>query len=168
VTQENSALEEAVAAVIAAEGLEFVDLEFSPGVVRVSVDKPGGIDVEGLAAANRVVSSLFDELDPIAGRYTLEVSSPGIERRLRTPAHFQKAIGQNVTLRLIAGEPIRRIDGVLHFADASGIRLSGSPEAEGLGQIAYTKIDRARTVFVWGAKAAPSPSKGRNPRGERK
>jgi ribosome maturation factor RimP len=55
---------------------------------------PGGVDLEALTDANRVVSSVLDELDPIPGRYTLEVSSPGVERTLRTPAHFVKAIGE--------------------------------------------------------------------------
>ncbi len=69
------------------------------GVLQVTVDREGGVDLEALTDANRAVSTVLDELDPIPGRYSLEVSSPGIERPLRTPAHFAKAVGATVTVK---------------------------------------------------------------------
>ena len=69
--------------VVDATGLELVDVELRSGVLTVTVDRPGGVDLEGLTEVNRVVSAVLDERDPIPGRYTLEVSSPGVER---TPA----------------------------------------------------------------------------------
>jgi len=90
--------------VVTALGLSLFDVEKVSNVVRVTVDRAGGVNLDDLAAANKAVSAYLDELDPIPGRYTLEVSSPGVERRLRTPAHFVGAIGETVSMRLLAGE----------------------------------------------------------------
>ena len=79
--------------VVTAADLELVDVELRSGVLLVTVDRPGGVDLQALTDANRVVSEVLDELDPIPGRYSLEVSSPGVERTLRTPDHFAKAGG---------------------------------------------------------------------------
>ena len=68
--------------VVADAGLELVDVEMKSGVLQVTVDREGGVDLEALTDANRAVSTLLDEVDPIPGRYSLEVSSPGIERAL--------------------------------------------------------------------------------------
>ena len=60
------------------------------------------------------MSAALDEIDPIPGRYTLSVSSPGLERRLRTPAHFARAVGETVTVRVNAGTAdVRRLTGTL-------------------------------------------------------
>src|SRR5882757_4410398 len=80
-------------------GLEIYDIEQLAGTLRITIDRPGGIDLESLALATRVVSRQLDHDDPIPGRYTLEVSSPGLERTLRTPEHFERAVGQIVNLR---------------------------------------------------------------------
>ena len=67
------------------------------------------------------------------GRYTLSVSSPGLERRLRTPAHFARAVGETVTVRVDAGTAdVRRITGTLGAADETGCTLAG-PEVPGRG-----------------------------------
>ena len=63
--------------VVDAVGLELVDVEMKSGVLQVTVDREGGVDLEALTAANRAASTLLDELDPFPGRYSLEVSSPG-------------------------------------------------------------------------------------------
>ena len=67
--------------VVAAAGLELVDVEMRSGVLQVTVDRAGGVDLEALTDANRAVSALLDDLDPIPGRYSLEVSSPGSSGR---------------------------------------------------------------------------------------
>ena len=92
--------------VVVEAGLELVDVELKSGVLQVTVDREGGVDLEALTDANRAVSALLDELDPIPGRYSLEVSSPGIERPLRTPAHFAKAVGATVTSRPVPRSPV--------------------------------------------------------------
>src|SRR5208282_4525054 len=104
--------------------------------------------------ATRDVSAALDELDPMPGRYTLSVSSPGLERRLRTPAHFARALGETVTVRVDAGTAeVRRLTGTLVAADETGCTLAG-PEGPGSEvRVEYDQIERARTVFEWGPGA---------------
>ena len=144
--------------------LELVDIETQSlgtpaATVRILVDHcpdhplGGRIDLDGVAAATRLVDSILETSDPVDGTYTLEVSSPGLERPLRTPLHFQRFVGTEISVKLragVAGE--RRIQGRLDAADAShegAIVVAGD-------SIAYAAIDRARTVFVWGP--APKPT----------
>ncbi len=144
--------------VIAAVRLELVDVELRSGVLLVTVDREGGVDLEALTDANRAVSAVLDELDPIPGRYTLEVSSPGVERTLRTPAHFVKAIGETVTVKTRPQVPgDRRRRGVLVAADDHGLTLAEEGGPDGGVHLAYSDIDKARTVFVWG----PEPKGGK-------
>jgi len=155
-----------LAPVVDALGLELVDVELTGATVRVTVDRDGGVDLDALADANRVVSGALDRLDPIQSRYTLEVSSPGLERRLRRPAHFTRALGETVTLRLLPGAgDVRRLEGRLADADGCGVRIEGPDVPGGSASVAYDTIERARTVFEWGAKPAPSPSRAKAPKG---
>lgn len=152
--------------VVGALGLELVDVELSAATVRVTVDRVGGVDLDGLAEANRAVSGALDRLDPLPGRYTLEVSSPGLERRLRTPEHFARAVGETVSVRLLPGTgEIRRLQGRLADADDLGVQVEGPDVPGGSTHVAYDAIERARTVFEWGAKPAPSPSRAKAPKG---
>ena len=146
--------------VLAAADLELVDVELRSGVLLVTVDRPGGVDLEALTDANRAVSTVLDEVDPIPGRYTLEVSSPGVERTLRTPAHFAKAVGETVTVKTRPQVPgDRRLRGRLVAADERGLDLEVEGAPGSPVRLAYSDIDKARTVFVWG----PEPrSKGSN------
>jgi ribosome maturation factor RimP len=147
-----------VAPVVADLGLDLYDLEHAGGVLRVVVDRPGGVDLDTLALVTRLVSRELDHADPIPGRYTLEVSSPGLERALRTPAHFAAALGQDVAVRTIPGtDGERRVDGRLESADDEGVVVAGRT-------LRYEDIERARTVFTWGAAPKPSPSSGRGRR----
>jgi ribosome maturation factor RimP len=137
--------------VITAAGLELVDVELRSGVLLVTVDRTGGVDLQALTDANRAVSAVLDELDPIPGRYSLEVSSPGVERTLRTPAHFAKAVGETVSVKTrpqVPGE--RRLRGRLVAADDDGFEMAVADRPDGPVRLAYTDIDRVRTVFVWG------------------
>src|ERR1700733_13198677 len=150
--------------VVEAVGLELVDVERRSGVLAVTVDRDGGVDLDALTAANRAVSRALDDLDPIPGRYSLEVSSPGLERRLRTPAHFSKAVGEVVSVKTRPQVPgDRRRRGRLVAADDDGFELAienaevvaaegdGSDRADG-GEdgrirLSYADVDRVRTVF---------------------
>lgn len=153
---------------LAAHGLELVDLEVRSGLVRVTVDRQGGIGLDDLASANRTISAALDEIDPLPGRYTLEVSSPGVERRLRTPEHFGRALGETVSVRTLPGTgEVRRVQGRLSVADESGLVLEGPEVPGGSLRIAYDEVERARTVFEWGAKPASSPSRARGAPGGR-
>lgn len=150
-------------------GLELYDVEFAGGVLKITVDtppgSPGGVDVDQLSRCTRLVSREMDHSDPIPGHYTLEVSSPGLERSLRLPRHFQREIGKSVIVRLRnaqAGQ--RRISGLLVAAteDSFTVRLDDASERH----IGYDDVDKARTVFVWeiGPKTAPKGrSKSKSP-----
>jgi len=146
--------------------LELYDVEFRGGTLRITIDtpagSPGGVDLEQIAFVTRMVSRDLDHDDPVPGRYTLEVSSPGLERTLRTPAHFQREIGKTVSVRLrdtAAGE--RRFTGVLIAASDSDITVRvEDPALPELAErtVRLEQIDRAKTVFVWGP--APKPGQG--------
>ena len=96
-----------VAAPLAAqEGMELVDVEFGgPGgrqTLRLFIDKQGGVSLDDCTAMSRAVSAALDVEDPIDGAYDLEVSSPGLDRPLRTPEHFQKYQGERVKVKTYA------------------------------------------------------------------
>lgn len=99
-----------IAAPLAAqEGLELVDVEFGgPGgrqTLRLFIDKPGGVSLDDCTAISRAVSAALDVEDPIAGAYDLEVSSPGLDRPLRTPEHFEKFKGSKVRVKTFGPVP---------------------------------------------------------------
>lgn len=140
--------------------VELYDLELAGGVLKVTVDREGGLDLDVIASLTRAISRLIDEHDPIPGSFTLEVTSPGLERPLRTPEHFARAVGETVTVKTRAGvEGDRRLKGTVEAADDGGVTIvpEGGGEPRHLG---YDQIDKARTVFDWGP--APKPGKGRS------
>lgn len=131
-------------------GLEVYDLSYGGGVLRVIVDKPGGVSLDEVADASKVASRLLDDHDMVQGRYTLEISSPGLERPLRRPEHYARAVGETVSVKLgphFEGE--RRIQGVLMASDDDGITVDqdGIPR-----EMAYADISKARTIFNWGPR----------------
>lgn len=139
-------------------GLELYDVEFAAGTLNVVVNRPGGVDLESLTKANRTISEWLDANDPIAGRFTLDVSSPGLERKLRTSAHFSSAVGELVTLReRRTGEPTRRLEGTLISVDETSLTIDDNDLAT--VTVALDAIERARTVFAWGA-TKPATTKG--------
>jgi len=142
--------------------LDVYDVERRGGTIRVTLDTPAGseagINLDTLALATRLISRELDHEDPINGRYTLEVTSPGLERALRTPAHFRREVGKDVQIRLrdvSSGD--RRIRGVLESADdtSATVRMEDGGETV----VEYSSIDKARTVFEWG----PKPKAGTRP-----
>lgn len=148
--------------VLAAEGLELFDCEVKPGLLRVTVDQPGGVDIDRLGQLSKRLSRLLDERDPIPARYTLEVTSPGLERSLRTPEHFRRSVGTEITVRTTGEtEGERRVQGTLETVDDDGIVVvvKGAPPGATRRRITYDHIDRARTVFEWGGQ--PKPGKPR-------
>jgi ribosome maturation factor RimP len=146
-----------IAPTVEALGLELFDVELAGAVLRVLVDRDGGVDLDTVGEATRAVSTVLDEHDPVPGRYTLEVSSPGVERPLRRPEHFRRAVGTAVTVKTNPDfEGDRRVDGTLVDADDEGIELelAGGDRR----RLAYDDLERARTVFEWGP--APKPGGG--------
>jgi len=137
-------------------GFELVDVERKGPVLAVTVDRPEGIDLEAVTEATRLVNTLLDDNDLLGAQTTLEVSSPGIERPLRTPEHFRRFVGTEVAVKLRPGaEGERRLSGLLEAADDEGVVVAGR-------RLAYTDIEKARTVFVWPGQAQkPKKKMGR-------
>ena len=144
--------------ILSASDVELVDVDLHGGILAVSVDRPGGIDIEAISQVAGTISAVLDEHDPVPGRYTLEVSSPGVERPLRTPGHFRRFVGTTVSVKTVPGvEGERRITGPLDAADDEGISVGGR-------RLRYDEIERARTVFEWG----PTPKLGGAPQRTKK
>ncbi|MGH7723144.1 MAG: ribosome maturation factor RimP [Candidatus Dormibacteria bacterium] len=103
-------------------GLDLVDLQWRPGrssVLRLVIDTPAGVTLDDCERVSHVVGAVLDAHDPIAGRYALEVSSPGAERPLRTEAEWRAALGRRVNVRVHAGEGEMIVEGrLLHLDDA--------------------------------------------------
>jgi ribosome maturation factor RimP len=85
----------------------------SPGILRVVIDRPGGVSLDDCERASTAVSAVLDAYDPIASRYSLEVSSPGAERELSGPQEWLEAVGRRVNVRFAAGETEVVVEGRL-------------------------------------------------------
>jgi ribosome maturation factor RimP len=114
--------------VLAALGFELVEIEFVPGpgggTLRIYIDHAEGIDVDDCADVSHVVSELLDADDPLPGAYSLEVSSPGLDRILRTPEHFARYVDSRVKVELaVARDGRRRYTGMLRSANGESIEL---------------------------------------------
>lgn len=118
-------------------GYELSDLEVKlggkGGVVRLFIDKPGGVGLADCETVSRQISALLDVEDPVPGRYVLEVSSPGLDRRLTKIEHFQRFMGEDVRVKLrfpVAGR--RNFRGALRAADEESIEVEVDGESHRL------------------------------------
>jgi ribosome maturation factor RimP len=129
-----------------------VEMGGQPGrsTVRVLIDGEGeGIDLDTVAEVAEELGRALDLKDPIPGRYTLEVSSPGLERNLKTPGHFKSSVGKQVVVKTkekLIGDS-HRVEGVVAEALDEEVRLKGETGDE--MAIPYEAIKSARTVFEW-------------------
>jgi ribosome maturation factor RimP len=146
---------------VIAAGLELWDVEINPQAVRVLADRPGGVDLQSLTDLARAVSTALDGREDLTpgSQYQLEVSSPGVERVLRTPNHFQRFVGTEIAVKTNAPiDGARRLQGVLLAADDTGITLG---VAERTNDLKYHQIQKARAVLVWGPPAKNRATKGK-------
>jgi ribosome maturation factor RimP len=127
-------------------GYELVDLEHTAGrgsaVVRLFIDRSEGVGLTDCERVSREVSALLDVEDPIPTAYSLEVSSPGFDRVLRTQAHFARFVGARVAVELaVPREGRRRYTGTLLSADEAGIAL----EVDGQDvPVSFAEMGKAR------------------------
>lgn len=147
---------------LAAEKLELDDLELvgrgRATTLRVVVDGEGGLDLDRIAEVSRGLSRLLDSVPDLEGPYQLEVTSPGLERKLTRPSHFAKSVGREVVAKTNAGAANpRTIKGVLTTAGESDFVITG--EADQIETIRYDQVLSARTVFRW--EKAPKPGQPR-------
>ncbi|MEC7909818.1 MAG: ribosome maturation factor RimP [Actinomycetota bacterium] len=128
--------------------VELVDIELNGGVLKIVIDQSEGLNTEVLADMTREISRQLDHEEPIPGSYTLEVTSPGLERPLKKPQHFEKAVGSLITLKKTPGSPgERRIEGILMSVSSTGISVE--MEDGSFQDVDFELIQKARTVFVW-------------------
>lgn len=126
--------------------VEFVK-EGADFVLRITIDKTGGVTIDDCEKVNRAVDPLLDEADPIECSYKLEVSSPGIERTLGRPEHFTASVGAEVELALYAPyEGSRKVRGTLAGYDSGDVTVT-----VGENSITFKSADvaKVRTVFEW-------------------
>ena len=146
---------------LAAEKLELDDLELVGRgralTLRVVVDGEGGLDLDRIAEVARGLSRLLDSVPDLEGPYQLEVTSPGLERKLTRPSHFAKSVGREVVAKTNAGASPRTIKGVL--TDAGERDFVVKAEAGEIETIPYDQVLSARTVFRW--EKAPKPGQAR-------
>jgi ribosome maturation factor RimP len=147
-------------------GYELVELEFAAGrgsgMLRVFIDRLSGsangtepVGIEDCERVSREISALMDVHDPIPTAYRLEVSTPGLDRVLRTPAHFARFVGSRVEVELaVPRDGRRRYTGRLALAGPAGIELNVDGTLVPLG---YAEVFRARMVPEW----PDNSSKGR-------
>ena len=141
-----------VGRVAASEGMEVVEVELRGkgprSLLRIFIDKPGGVTHRDCELISHQVGAILDVEDLIPASYTLEVSSPGVERRLTRPADYDRFAGRKVQLRLKQAlgaqrQLVGRLDGlkngVLTLTLASGECAS----------VEYDNVERANLVFEW-------------------
>ncbi len=139
-------------AVARRRSLSLWDVEFAgqPGnsIVKVYVHSERGVDLDTVAEVSEEISRGLDLKDPIPGRYTLEVSSPGLERNLRNPEHFARSVGDRVvvkTTEVLFGNS-HRIEGTIASAGPDSVRLAVDGDEV---YVPYGSIRSARTIFEW-------------------
>lgn len=131
--------------VLARNGAELVDLAVKRGrtqLVRLVADREGGIDLDTCARVSNELSRMLDADDPIAGRYTLEVTSPGLDRPLRTAADFRRVVGRKVRIVLAKGQH----EGTLEEVGEDRVRIVTTAGSE---EIRLAEIANAKELLPW-------------------
>jgi len=138
--------------VVEAGGLEVWEVSFGREagrrILRVTVDRAGGVDLDTISALSQRISRRLD-LEGFGedGPYELEVGSPGLERKLREPRHFERSIGEQVKVKTVEPVDGRRVhEGALVSVDAEAIVIASEG---GELRVPYDGIASARTVFEW-------------------
>lgn len=145
----NEKLNELLTPLVTDLGLEFVGIEFSPSrgssLLRVFIDAPERpVTIEDCERVSREISALMDVNDPIEGKYTLEVSSPGIDRPLFTIAHFSQFIGSEAKINVaLPIDSRQRFHGRIRAVEGDRIELDQDGKVV---QITHANIIKAKLV----------------------
>jgi ribosome maturation factor RimP len=147
---------------IADLGLDLVGIEFSPGrggsLLRVYVDAPDRpVTIDDCERASREISALLDVNDPVAGRYTLEVSSPGLDRPLFTPVQFERFVGEEVKINVnLPIDGRRRFHGTIRSVEGDRITIEQDGEPVTIVHANVAKARLAPDYAALGLAAAKS------------
>ena len=140
-------LETQIAKIVEANGAALYDTEivteFDETIFRVLITKIGGVELDLCATISHELSPFLDVHPPMNQQYRLEISSPGIERKLTKKAHFENAVGEKVKLKIVGGEKIK---GLLKSADNDGIVIETK---QGEESYTYTELNTCKTYFDW-------------------
>ena len=140
-------LDTQVGKIIEANGAALYDTEvvteFDETIYRVLITKVGGVSLDLCATISHELSPFLDVHPPMSEHYRLEVSSPGIERKLTKPVHFKNAVGEKVKLKLGGGDKLK---GLLKSADDKGIVVETK---QGDETFAYGELNTSKTYFDW-------------------
>ena len=140
-------LETQIAKIVEANGAALYDTEivteFEETIFRVLVTKVGGVSLDLCATISHELSPFLDVHPPMSQRYRLEISSPGIERKLTKPVHFKNAIGEKVKLKITGDDKFK---GILKSADNDGIIVETK---QGDESFEYGALGTAKTYFDW-------------------
>lgn len=140
-------LEQQIDNVVRANGAQFYDTETATEgeqtIYRVYVTQEGGVSLDTCAEISRELSVLLDVTPPMGGKYTLEVSSPGLERKLTKPKHFKYAIGEKIKYKVIG---VDKGKGTLIAADDTGITVATK---EGDKAFKYSELGTVKTYIEW-------------------
>ncbi len=140
-------LEGEIAKIVKANGALLYDTEIvnegDETIFRVSVTKEGGVNLDLCAEISHTLSPFLDVHPPMGSPYRLEISSPGIERKLRKQEHYQGAVGERVKLK-VPGQD--RLKGILKHADNQGVVVETKHGEE---SYPYSDIQTAKTYFDW-------------------
>jgi ribosome maturation factor RimP len=138
-----------VEATVRHQGYDLVAVELMGGtkgqVLRLSIDRPGGISAADCAGVSSMISPVLDVSDPISGSYRLEVSSPGIDRPLQRQADFDLFAGYRAQIRLTKGHPRRKFSGRLQGTDDESVLLKGDDGAE--HRLDLSVVERANLML---------------------
>lgn len=141
-------LEKDIKNVVESMGLTLYDIvtvsESGDTIYRVMINSKDGISLDKCAEVTRMLNPMLDVTAPVKGDYRLEVSSPGIERKLKTLQHFQASIGEKVKVVLISNEVLT---GPLVKVEGSNITIND--DNVGAQTIPYDEVIRAATYFEW-------------------
>ena len=140
-------LQEDIAKMVQSCGAKLYDIEtvqeHGKTIYRVIITAPKGVDIDTCAQVSNLISPLLDVHPPISGEYNLEVSSPGIERKLKKLSHFENSIGEKVRITTHDG---KTFEGKLVKVEDNKVYLQTK---NGEIPLAYDDIAKAKTVFEW-------------------
>lgn len=142
----------AITPVAESQNIEIVEVQIKVGrdpSITIFIDKEGGIDMDSCADFHRAIDSVLDELDPTYGAaYTLNVSSPGVDRPLKTQRDFDKCMGKKVEVKLYAPVKGKKFfEGILSFYDGNGLEITTSKGNIKFNMTQIAKINRAIEIL---------------------
>ena len=123
-------------------------IENEQKIYRVYITQEGGISLDKCAEITRIISPILDLDPPMSGQYALEVSSPGIERKLSTLSHFKQSIGENIKVKLLGEEDNVKVKGKLMKVDDDTITVY-EKEKQKDTTFSFSQVLKARTYFQW-------------------